>query len=107
MKVVSEESIDKAIGSAIELISHLKKIRSSRRMGGDSIQDFYNILAERIENGEKFENIVNEIDCSILVTLVSRGHNTSEKLATVLGKQHSAMRQILHTRKIRLRNLKE
>ncbi|MFA6973930.1 MAG: hypothetical protein WC238_04325 [Parcubacteria group bacterium] len=107
MKVISEESVDKAIGSAIELISHLKKIRSGRKIESDSMQDFYNALSERIERGEKFEDIVDEIDKAILLTLVSRGHNTSEKLAQTLGKQPSAMRQLLFTRKISLRNLKE
>jgi len=106
MKIVSEESVEKAIRSAVELISHLKKIRSSKKTEGSPTQDLLCILVERIENGEKFEDVVNEVDRSILLTLVSRGHDTSEKLAKILGKHPSAMRQILFTRKISLRKLK-
>lgn len=106
MKMVSEESVDRAIKTAVELISHLKKIRAGRKTESNPVQDLCNFLAERIENGEKFEDIVDEIDKTILLKLISRGHDTSEKLAQVLNKKPAAMRQILYTRKIKLREMK-
>lgn len=108
MKAVPVKDVDDAIASALQLIEHLKKIRAGAKsdLRHDPIQLTCNLMAERIEKGESLENMVGEIERLVLIALIKRGCNTSEKLAGVLKKSHVNTRQILHNRRISLRQLK-
>lgn len=108
MIVASEKAVEKAISSAIELISYLRNIEvKDPKEISNPIMSLCDMIAKEIENGEKFEDVIIEIDKIILVALIARGHNTSKKLAKILGKQENTVRQMLFCRKISLKELKQ
>src|SRR3989344_1482819 len=106
MKIVPAESVNKALASAEELIVHLKKILSGRKVNEDPqnvMKSFFNFLAERVETGESVETLLEEIERGILTALVAaRGHQTSRELALVIRKTDGATRRMLSVKGISL-----
>jgi len=104
-KMVPVENVDKAMVIGMELVEQLKKVRSGKIVNRERCNDVESIcecLADMIESGNNFQQLVRKIDSMILKVLVNRGHDTSEKLAEVIKTTPGNMRQLLHTRGLKM-----
>jgi len=104
--MVPVENVDKAIVIGMELVEQLKKVRSGKMVNRERCNDIESIcecLADMIESGNDFQQLVKRIDTTILRVLVKRGYDTSEKLAKIIKTSPENMRQLLHTRGLKIR----
>lgn len=112
MMSVPAENVEKAIEGARSLISNLQKIQQSRLIvvdveAVDTKDDIAEALTRRVESGERLEDVVAEVENSIIVKLYERGHDSSAKLAKVLCINPDNLRQKLYTRGIKLKEVKK
>lgn len=110
MMSVSVEGVEKAIEGARELISNLQKIQQSRLVvigDIDAGDDIAEVLARRVEAGERLEDVIAEVENSIIIKLYERGNDSGAKLAKALCINPSNLRQKLLTRGIKLKEVKK
>lgn len=112
MMSVAVEGVEKAIEGARELIFNLQEIQKSRiiDLDIDAIDledDIAEVLTRRVEAGERLEDVISEVENSIITKLYERGHNSSTKLAKVLCINPDNLRQKLYTRGIKLKEVKK
>lgn len=102
--IVSAVDVYKAAMLADDLLKCLRTMKHGRWAGADAFS--LHSVVEKIENGKTFEDVMEEIEKEILLTLVRR-HETSKELAVVLKKGEGAVRAMLMRRGISLREPKQ
>lgn len=112
MMSVSVESVEKAIEGARALISNLQSIQKSRFViiddsTVDMKDDIAEVLTKRVEAGDRLEDVISEVENSVIVKLYEKGHDSSAKLAKVLCISSDNLRQKLYTRGIKLKEVKK
>jgi len=106
--MVPVESVEKAIEGARILISNLQNIQKSRILNiadGSSLEDVFDFLAKRVEEGKNLSDIVDEVEKGVVIALIKKGYDHNIKLAEVLKTTPGNARQIMFNRGIKLKEV--
>jgi hypothetical protein len=106
VKSVPVKEIKEAVEHILKLAEIFNKISICEEsfINDMSLMDF---LAEKIEKGKTIEDIEELVKKIMLIKLIKRGHNTIEKLASVLRKTSGATKMCLHSKGLTMSKVKQ
>lgn len=105
-KLIRVTDINEAVGHILNLAEIFNKISicDESSISDMSLEDF---LAEKIEKGKTMEDIEEIIKKVMLIKLIKRGHDTIEKLASILKKNSGATKMYVSSKGLSIRQVKQ